>query len=380
MNKNSIFSLSILLGTIIGAGIFGLPYVILKSGLLPGLFYFLALGTLVTLLHLFYGEVVLRTSQKSRLAGHTEKYLGKGAKSIVTFSIVFGAIGSLLAYIILAGDFLKIIMPSFIGFSSSQYTLIFGLVLSYFVFHGLKLIAPIEVLTNSLFLLIIVFIFSLSLSKITVPDIRLINIKDIFLPYGVILFSFIGTSAIPEMSEILKNPTDKKHIKKIIILATGIVFLLYIFFTAAVIGVSGQNTSSNTFDGLLPFLGKRIIFWGALAGMITIADSFLVIALYLKNTFIYDFKLNKTLASLISCGLPLFLFLIGFRSFIEVIGFVGTIIGVIEGMIIILLFKKAKKMGDREPEYSLKVPSFLIYFLMLILIMGAVSQIFYYLK
>jgi len=237
-------------------------------------------------------------------------------------------------------------MPSFIGLSSLQYSLIFGLLLSYFVFRGLKLIAPIEVLTNSLFLLIIVFIFFFSLSKFTVPNINLINIKDVFLPYGVILFSFIGTSAIPEMNEILKNPDDKKRTKKIIILATGIVFLLYVFFTVVVIGVSGLNTSSNTLDGLLPFLGKRIIFWGALAGVITIADSFLIIALYLRNTFVYDFKLNKTLASLISCGLPIILFLIGLRSFIGVIGFVGTIMGVIEGIIIMLLFKKAKKLGD----------------------------------
>ena len=38
---NLLKALSILLGTVIGAGIFGIPYVIEKSGIIPGFFYFL---------------------------------------------------------------------------------------------------------------------------------------------------------------------------------------------------------------------------------------------------------------------------------------------------------------------------------------------------
>jgi tyrosine-specific transport protein len=67
----------------------------------------------------------------------------------------------------------------------------------------------------------------------------------------------------------------------------------------------------------------------------------------------------------------------GFREFIGIIGFVGAVLGVIDGVAILLMFKKAKKLSDREPEYSLKVPSLLIYLLMLIFIFGAVVQIFF---
>lgn len=125
----------------------------------------------------------------------------------------------------------------------------------------------------------------------------------------------------------------------------------------------------------MPFLGSKIIFFGALAGLITLADSFLVLALYLRNSLIYDLKFSKTISLLISCGAPLVLFLFGFRSFIQTIGFVGTLIGVIEGIIIILIFKKAKSLGNREPEYSLKIPSFLLYCLIFVFILGAISQI-----
>jgi len=122
--------------------------------------------------------------------------------------------------------------------------------------------------------------------------------------------------------------------------------------------------------------GEKIIFLGALAGLITLADSFLILGLYLRNTFIYDLKISKNLACLTACGMPLILFLIGFRSFIATIGFVGTVLGVIEGIIIILIFKKAKTMSDRQPEYSLKIPSALLYFLIAIFIFGAISQVF----
>ena len=224
--------------------------------------------------------------------------------------------------------------------------------------------------------MIIFIVFSLCLPKINFSNLSLFNLPDIFLPYGVILFSLIGWSAIPEIVEILKTAEEKKSLKKIIISGTVIVIVFYILFAAGIIGITGEKTSTDTLSGLIPFLGGKIIFFGVLAGLITLADSFLILGLYLRNTFIYDLKISKNLAFLIACGLPLILFLIGFRSFIGTIGFVGTILGAIEGIIIVLIFKKAKTMSDRQPEYSLKIPSILLYFLIAIFILGAVSQVF----
>ena len=74
MSKNFIFALASLVGTIIGAGVFAIPYVMSKSGALTCFFYFLILGSVVLLLHLFLGEVVLRTKGRHRLVGYAEKY------------------------------------------------------------------------------------------------------------------------------------------------------------------------------------------------------------------------------------------------------------------------------------------------------------------
>jgi tyrosine-specific transport protein len=373
-NKNFFFAISVLIGTIVGAGIFGIPYVIEKSGVIPGLFYFLILGILVTLIHLFFGEIILRTKEQCRLPGLARRYLGNWGKRLVMVSVVAGVSGALLAYLILGGEFLKILISPLLNLSSLQFTLIFWLVLSYFIFRGIKVIAPAEFFTNSFFFLIIIVILFFCLPKFEVSNIGIFNLSNLFLPFGVILFSLIGWSAIPEICDFLKNCPEKREVKKIIISATIIIIAFYILFVLIVIGVAGKNVSQDTLSGLLPFLGQKIIFLGALAGLVTLADSFLVLGLYLKNTFIYDFKFSKNLSFLISCGFPLFLFLIGFRSFIATIGFVGTIVGVIEGIIIILIFRKAKTLGDREPEYSFKVPSILLYFLIAVFVLGAISQ------
>jgi len=373
-SKNFVFALAVLIGTTVGAGIFGIPYVVSRSGFAPGFFYFLILGTAILLLHLFFGEIVLRTKEKHRLIGYAQKYLGDKQKLLVAVSTILGITGSLLAYLIISGDFLKIIF-SFWHLPSFYFSLIFWAILSFFIFRGIKLIAPAELLMNVFFFCIIFIIFSFAFPKINLQNFTLFNPGHIFLPYGVILFALAGWVAIPEIREILKNHQEGKDYKRVIIYSAIIATVLYFFFALVIVGVSGENTSPEALQGLVPFLGEKIIILGALFGVFSIAASFLILGNYLKNALIYDYNCSQNLAVFISCGLPLILFLIGFRQFIEVIGFVGTLIGVIEGIIIILIFKKAKTLGDREPEYNLKVPSILLYLLIAIFILGAFSQI-----
>jgi len=123
--KASFFALMTLLGVMIGAGIFGLPYVVAKAGIIPGLFYFLVLGGVVLLLHLFFGEIVLRTQGKHRLIGYAQRYLANPGKILITCSTILGISGTLLAYVILGGNFLKIIFSSFLSWSFFYWALIF---------------------------------------------------------------------------------------------------------------------------------------------------------------------------------------------------------------------------------------------------------------
>ncbi|PIP22955.1 MAG: hypothetical protein COZ91_00400 [Candidatus Nealsonbacteria bacterium CG_4_8_14_3_um_filter_39_7] len=378
MDKKFVFSVSALIGMIVGGGIFGLPYVVSVAGLIPAIFYFVVLSGAVLLTHLLYGEIILRTKERYRLAGFAEKYLGKIWKNITAVAVIFGGVGVLLVYIIIAGDFLKIIVSPIGDFSSFVLGLFFGVFLTFFIIRGIKFIAPAEFVTNLLFLAIVI-IFFFALPRFDFSNLAILESTNIFLPYGVILFSLIGWAAIPELREI-SGRANGFEMKKILIVSAIIVSFIYILFSLSVVGVSGENTSMDALSGLIPFLGPNIVFFGALAGLLTIADSFLISSFALINTLVADFRISKRSAILISCGLPLVLFLFGLRSFISIIGFMGTIIGATEGLAIVLIYKKIKEMGNRKPEYSLNVPLPALYLLMAVFLLGAISQIIYFLK
>ena len=379
MDKKFVFSVSALIGMIVGGGIFGLPYVVSVAGLIPAIFYFVVLSGAVLLTHLLYGEIILRTKERYRLAGFAEKYLGKIWKNITAVAVIFGGVGVLLVYIIIAGDFLKIIVSPIGDFSSFVLGLFFGVFLTFFIIRGIKFIAPAEFVTNLLFLAIVIIFFFLGLPRFDFSNLAILESTNIFLPYGVILFSLIGWAAIPELREI-SGRANGFEMKKILIVSAIIVSFIYILFSLSVVGVSGENTSMDALSGLIPFLGPNIVFFGALAGLLTIADSFLISSFALINTLVADFRISKRSAILISCGLPLVLFLFGLRSFISIIGFMGTIIGATEGLAIVLIYKKIKEMGNRKPEYSLNVPLPALYLLMAVFLLGAISQIIYFLK
>jgi multisubunit Na+/H+ antiporter MnhB subunit len=127
-------------------------------------------------------------------------------------------------------------------------------------------------------------------------------------------------------------------------------------------------------------LGRGIIILGAIFGALAAISSFFVIGLCLKKVFWYDYKINKHLSWFLVCSVPLIAFLLGLREFIPIIGFLGVVLGAIEGTALILIYKKAKKSGNREPEYSLKIPKIITYALIGVFILGLVYQIFYFVK
>ena len=72
-----------LIGTIVGAGILGIPYVIAKAGFLYGFFIILLIGFAFLFLNLSTGEIVLRTKTQHQLTGYAEKYLGQWGKRLI---------------------------------------------------------------------------------------------------------------------------------------------------------------------------------------------------------------------------------------------------------------------------------------------------------
>lgn len=351
MNKKFLLweAIATLVGTIIGAGILGIPYVIAKAGFWTGIFDIVLLGIVVLLIYLYLGEIVLRTKGFHQLPGYAEKYLGGIGKKLMVFSMVFGNYGALIAYIIGVG----LSLAAIFGGDPLSYSLVFFVLVAAIIYKGLKAVGESELFMLPFVVLFIILVSVLSLGHIDISNYITFDLTKILIPYGVILFAFLGAAAIPELEqELVKN---RKLLKKAIIIGVLIPIFSYLIFAIAVVGVSGVNTSEVATIGLGEIMGSYMVVIGNVLAIITMTTSFLALGLALKQTYNYDYGLNQKLSWGLTVFVPLLIALSGLTTFIEVIGISGVVAGGIEGVLIILMAIKAKKMGDRKPEYSVKI-------------------------
>lgn len=383
--KISFNAASIIVGTIVGVGIFGLPYAIAKTGFLVGIPLLILLSGAVLCLHYLYGEIVLRTKRKQRLVGYAKKYLGSKGKSVASLSAIFGLLGSQLAYLIVGGEFLQFLSGNLLGKDLFVYIVIFLLIGSLVVLKDSTAIAGFEFLMSVFLILVILLIFFSALPRIQLNNFNEINLSNAFLAYGVILFSLSGVVAIPEAIEYLKKNKSKYHkkinYKKIIGIGTLLPHFLYILFIVATLGIVGNNISESAITSLQSFLGENVVMIGALFGLAAVITSFVTIGATLMKILWYDYRMPKIFSWLTVTVAPLILFVIGFRDFINVIGIVGAIMGGINGILIILIYQKAKKRGDnKEPAYSIRMPGIIKWGLVVVFVLGILYEFFYFLK
>jgi len=119
-NRQFLYSGAVLIGTMVGLGVFGIPFAFAKAGFWIGLLFLVIIGAISTILYLMYGEIILRTKKSYQIVGYTNLYLGNVYKKIMFFSAVLGLYGTLLAYIIISGEFLLTLTSPFLFLSSSQ--------------------------------------------------------------------------------------------------------------------------------------------------------------------------------------------------------------------------------------------------------------------
>lgn len=362
-------AIATIVGTIIGAGVLGIPYTVAKSGILSGIILILIIGISLIFLYLYLGEITLRTEGNHQLTGYAEKYTGKWGKKFMTFSMIFGIYGALIAYIIGVGESLHALL----GLTSLIFSLLFFAVGATIVYIGLKTIKRFELVLSLVFLAIILIISFYSSFKVNLENLLFFNPKLFFLPYGVILFACIGGTSIPVVKEILTR--ERHKMKKAVIIGAVIPIIAYILFTLAIVGVTGDKTTQIATIGLGQLLGEKMIIFGNLFAIFAMGSSFLILGLALREMYDYDYKLKRNLSWFLTCIPPLILFLLGARSFINVIGITGAVAGGVEGIVIALMYRNAVKMKTRKPEYKMKYNKYFIWFLIALFSGGIIYTI-----
>lgn len=351
MKKKIIFfeSISVIVGTIVGAGVLGIPFVFAQSGFLTGVFVLFILGLALLFTRLMLGELTLRTEELHQLTGYTELYIGKWAKHLQGFILIVGIYGTLLAYMIGQG---KILSALFSG-SETTWTIIFYLVFSFLVLQGIDMVKRSELLMTILIFLAVTTIGVFTASGISTTSLINFEINNFFIPYGVVLFSLSGLVSVPQVRRILKKENQESMMKKIIIWAGIIPPIIYFVFAFIVIGITGGNTTEVATVGLGEALGPHMIIIGNVFAFFAISTSFLTLSLALRGIFKYDYSIPPWMSSSLVITVPLILFAIGFRDFIYIISVIGALTVGVNGYFTIWAFWKARKHGDRKPEYSL---------------------------
>ena len=157
-------------------------------------------------------------------------------------------------------------------------------------------------------------------------------------------------------------------IKKIVVISTLIPAVVYVLFTFLILGITGPKTTESALVGLKDFFGPGVFSVALLAGVLTTFTAFITQGLTLKKVLMYDLGIKYWQAFIISCFTPLILFLLGLKSFIPILSFTGSVLLGINGVLILLMYKK---IGGKN---------YIIYPLSLVFLLGIIYQIIYFIK
>lgn len=367
---NTFAGVALIVSGTIGAGILSIPYAVAKVGWTIGFIYIVAIGILMIGFNLLLGEIAVRTRGNLQLVGLADKYLGKVGGWIMALLIYTSVAGVMVVYIIGEGESLAALF----GGSSFQWSLIFFTISSILIYYGLSTIKIVDFFLSLAVLAVILIIAAFSVPHARISNLGYHSLADVLFPYGVLLFAYRGGGVILEAHSILSG--RDKAFKKVILVSGIIIMFAYLLFTISVLGVTGQNTTEIATIGLGKAIGPVMLVFGNVFAVLAMASCFLLVGLSTKDSLCWDKKIKDGWATLIVCGLPLVIFLLGLRQFIVAIDIVGGVLVSLEIFMLILVYWRAKQKGDLQPvKYNLHHTWLLIALLLLALTVGTIYSI-----
>ena len=330
---------TVLLGSLtVGAGMFALPYLFSRSGLLVGSIYLVLFTLIFIKINRAYAEIISKHSGKYRFASYAKEHLGWLGFWAAMVAVVLGLLLTLTIYIILSTSFWHLISSSGLGVSGY----IFWALSSLAIIFSLKRLLNLDTILSIAMIVIIFFIFFLGMRH-GIPTINSdYSLSGLFLPYGAVLFALYGRAAIAPLEDYYKSAgLDWKKVGIPIILGTAIPAVLFFLFAVGVMGLSPFGVTPDAVSGIfngtllsLPMLG--------ILGLLTIWTSYLIIGTEIKDILSNDLKLHDVLALVVVSVVPIVLYFINVGSFISLISLAGAVFLAIECILVILMHGKLK--------------------------------------
>jgi len=257
--KNFILPVSLLAGTIIGAGIFSLPYVFSRAGLFWSFLLLIVFTLVFCVVHLMYADLILKNSDRHRFAGFARIYFGEKGYWLSILGTVVEMFFVLVIYLVLSASFISLIFP--------RLPIVWGVIIFWWlgslaIFAGTKRVALFEFLATAGILAVVALIAVWGVPQFLEKDFSLISSDYFlwFLPFGPLLFSLNGRPAVPSLIHYFNRiGRPVTEARKPIIWGTVIPALVYLFFVSGVIGLSGKITPDS-----ISGVSSNISFWAFL--------------------------------------------------------------------------------------------------------------------
>jgi len=335
-------------GTVVGAGTFALPAAFHEMGILAGsvAYWVCALAVLAT--HLLYAEIVLRNADSAshRLPAQAGQLLGPWARRLAYVTHSGQAVLAILAYIILGGGFLAS-LAKMVGLPSSMlvWQLLFWAAGAAAVFVGLKMVTAVE--SKLSWVLIGLLLVSSALFLRSADGGLFLTAHWGVVPggLGVFLFAMFGWQVIPEVVAITGRDPDRTRLA-VAIGSLGASFLMWLFAVLAYAAIGNAlGTDPSQLASGFPYAWAWLL---PAVGFFAVANPFLMLSQDLKAMLHLDAKFSKPLAWALALGVPLFLFFVVTRNFLETVSFSGAILSSLNGILICLMALTACKISRKR--------------------------------
>lgn len=347
-----------LIGTVVGVGIFGLPYVFSQAGYVYGLVELGLIAALSLLTYFIFADLLSVNKDHVRFVaviGNQLGPFGRGLAAVAFFGTLWGA---MLAYVIVGGQFMSLVLRPVLGGQLFNYQIAFWLLSSMCIVGGNFFVRRLQAVLIPIFFVMIVALALYALPQINFEYLTSLDSNRIWLPFGALIFAFGGFSAVPEARDVLGR--RKNLLRWSLILATALVTVLYALFTLAVVGLTGPFTSVQAVDGLaLSTVPMFVGVFVSIIGLCTVFTAYVSVGSALTNSLLYDFRGRFVSSWWLAIVVPLGLFLIGARDFIHVIGATGGILGGLMGVLLMIAYERAR-LTAQLPKRALAMPQALV--------------------
>lgn len=351
---------AVLVGAMVGVGIFGIPFAFAKAGFWLGMAWLVVLAVATMVFTLLYARLAEATPGLHQVTGYATMWLGAWGRRVATLAQLVGSYGALLAYMIIAGGFLHNVLSQVVTVAPTWYALGFVVFWSFAVVGSVRNIATFELALVSLYTLVIVGIFSVGVPHISWSQFTPVTWEFWHLPYGVLMFAFSGIAAVPIQFSLLR--ARPWLMGRSIRYAVGFVAFLYALFAVTVVGISGDVTSPEAFSGLYESLGPVVVMVGSLLGILTMSTSFVMLGTALFETFSLDYRLSRPLSWGLTILPPIGLFLSGLRNAIDVISLAGGVAIGLQCVVIVWAYLAMTHVSGRQSIWLFRASYLLLGF------------------